>query len=66
MEYYRTERVNPTPLREQESFFQTWLYFGLIFESVGINANDGGNQPTSLLLACCTSQRSSSRLFLFG
>jgi len=42
MEYYRIERVNPTPLREQESFFQTWLYFGLIFESVGINATDGG------------------------
>lgn len=38
MEYYRTERLHPTPLREQESFFQTWLYFGLIFESVGINA----------------------------
>ncbi|TVY20878.1 hypothetical protein LARI1_G001539 [Lachnellula arida] len=46
MDYYRAERGNPTPVREQESFLQTWLYFGLICQFIGANAVDGG-PPTS-------------------
>jgi hypothetical protein len=40
IEYARSERVNPTPLNEIESFFQTWLYFGLIAEFTGANCDD--------------------------
>ncbi len=32
IEYYRAEQVHPTPIQERVSFFQTWLYFGLIAE----------------------------------
>jgi hypothetical protein len=40
MEYNRSERINPTPVKELESFLQTWLYFGLLFEIVvGFNAS---------------------------
>jgi hypothetical protein len=40
MEHVRAESVNPTPVKEKESLLQTWLYFGLIAEFVGINAGD--------------------------
>lgn len=39
--YFRAERLNPTPTREQESFLQTWLYFGLICQFIGINFGTG-------------------------
>lgn len=32
LEYNRCERINPTSVKELESFLQTWLYFGLLFE----------------------------------
>ena len=38
--YHRSERVNPTPLRDKESFVQTWLYFGFISEFLYANAKD--------------------------
>ncbi|TVY56490.1 hypothetical protein LCER1_G003061 [Lachnellula cervina] len=44
LNYLRAQRV--TPVREQESFLQTWLYFGLICQFIGANAVDGG-PPTS-------------------
>lgn len=48
IEYARSERVNPTPLQETESFFQTWLYFGLIAEFTGANsANEHGADGSS-------------------
>jgi hypothetical protein len=40
LEYTRAERVNPTLLHKYESFFQTWLYFGLIGEFTGVNGTD--------------------------
>ena len=40
LEYRRAEWINPTPIKEQVSFFQTWLYFGLIAEFAGVNAAD--------------------------
>ncbi|KAE8442357.1 hypothetical protein EG329_003428 [Mollisiaceae sp. DMI_Dod_QoI] len=47
LDYARSERLDPTPIKEQESFFQTWLYFGLIAEFLGANCNDPANDPTS-------------------
>ncbi|CZR51503.1 uncharacterized protein PAC_01380 [Phialocephala subalpina] len=47
MDYSRSERINPTPIKEQESFFQTWLYFGIIAEFMGVNSEDSINDPTS-------------------
>ncbi|KAG0651411.1 hypothetical protein D0Z07_1659 [Hyphodiscus hymeniophilus] len=46
MNYRRSERVNPTPIREQESFVQTWLYFGFIAEFLCANSKEG--TPNSL------------------
>jgi hypothetical protein len=40
MDYQRAERVNPTPLRDKESFIQTWLYFGFISEFLCANSKD--------------------------
>jgi hypothetical protein len=40
LSHQRAEHINPTPVDEQESFFQTWLYFGLIAEFTGVNAVD--------------------------
>lgn len=37
IEHYRSERANPTPLKDLEPFIQTWLYFGLLVEFSGIN-----------------------------
>jgi len=36
----RSLEVNPIPLAEQETFLQTWLYFGLIAEFLGANSED--------------------------
>ncbi|KAF4631256.1 hypothetical protein G7Y89_g6870 [Cudoniella acicularis] len=47
LEYSRSERVHPTPLKEQESFFQTWLYFGLIAEFIGANNTDESTVDSS-------------------
>ena len=38
MNYQRAERIHPTPLHHQESFIQTWLYFGFICEFLCANA----------------------------
>ena len=43
MEYLRHEAFHPTPTREQESFLQTWLYFGLIAEFLGANLQGAHN-----------------------
>ena len=40
LSHQRAERTNPMPVDEQESFFQTLLYFGLIAEFTGVNAVD--------------------------
>ena len=48
MDYQRVERVNPTPLREKESFVQTWLYFGFICEFLCANTkgdSSGSSTP---------------------
>ncbi|RDW92343.1 hypothetical protein BP5796_01737 [Coleophoma crateriformis] len=42
IDYFRAERVKPTPLPELESFVQTWLLFGLIFEFLDLNKHDEG------------------------
>ena len=42
--YQRTERVNPTPLGDQESFIQTWLFFGFIAEFLCANSKDDADQ----------------------
>ena len=33
--YWQYEKLHPTPKEELESFFQTWLFFGLIHEMLG-------------------------------
>ena len=33
--YWQHEQHNPTPKQELESFFQTWLFFGLVNEVLG-------------------------------
>ena len=33
--YSLHERIHPMPTKEQEVFFQTWLFFGLIHEALG-------------------------------
>lgn len=33
--YRQHEKLHPTPKQEQEAFFQTWLFFGLIHEVLG-------------------------------
>jgi hypothetical protein len=40
LSHQRAECINPTPVDEQESFFQTWLYFGLVAEFTGVNSVD--------------------------
>jgi hypothetical protein len=40
LSHQRAERINPTPVDEQDFFFQAWLYFGLIAEFTGVNAVD--------------------------
>jgi hypothetical protein len=47
MAYYSAQWVNPRPTAEEESFLQTWLYFGLISEFTGANASnsDGDSAP---------------------
>ena len=41
-EYYRSQRVNPTPVAELESFAQTWLYFGLLSEFLCVDISELG------------------------
>lgn len=36
------EKAHPTPNNELESFYQTWLYFGLLCEFLGINEDSPG------------------------
>jgi hypothetical protein len=43
LDYQRAERVNPTPICDQESFIQTWLYFGLISEFLLANTDDAAD-----------------------
>jgi hypothetical protein len=45
-EYHHYKRVNPTSTRDQESFIQTWLYFGLIAELLSANSQDFQDFPT--------------------
>ncbi|KUJ23592.1 uncharacterized protein LY89DRAFT_680318 [Mollisia scopiformis] len=45
--YERYEKNNPMPIKEKESFFQTWLYFGLIAELLGANSKDKTRDPTA-------------------
>src|SRR5437016_2186374 len=45
-EYHQFKRVHPTSTREQESFLQTWPYFGLIAELLGANAQDFQDSST--------------------
>lgn len=40
LRYHRSKIVNPTPINEYESFIQTWLWFGLILELLGVNSPD--------------------------
>jgi hypothetical protein len=45
--YARIERINPTPILDQDSFIQTWLFFGLITEFIGANSEDAQDQSSS-------------------
>jgi hypothetical protein len=40
VQWTRSNELNPTPVEEQASFLQTWLYFGLLSEMAGANAAD--------------------------
>ena len=38
--YQFVERADPTPTKQQESMFQTWMFFGLISEALNGNISD--------------------------
>jgi hypothetical protein len=53
-QYRLAESLNPTPIRELESFMQTWLFFGFIAEALGATGEEcesrtviEGEQPTA-------------------
>ena len=48
IEAIRFMRVNPISLAEQESFLQTWLYFGLIAEFLGANSTFNSSDSDSV------------------
>ena len=41
-EFSMHEKAHPTPVKELESLYQTWLYFGLICEFLNINEDSPG------------------------
>jgi hypothetical protein len=45
VDYFLYEKLHPTPREEQEPFFQTWLFFGLVSEILG-----GNDAETAALL----------------
>ena len=58
--YYEYEKLHPTPKEELESFFQTWLFFGLIHEILGKVEDD------FVQLSKCTTNKSVSTSKLCG
>jgi hypothetical protein len=44
------EKANPTPIIALESFYQTWLYFGLLCEFADVNTDSPGAPPRELPL----------------
>jgi hypothetical protein len=44
------EKANPTPIRELEAFYQTWLYFGLLCEFAEVNSDSPGAPPLEVSL----------------
>lgn len=44
---YETTNVNPLNIKKHESFLQTWLYFGLLAEFLGINESVEGDETGS-------------------
>lgn len=38
------EPIHPTPQAEQQAFFQTWFFFGLLAEFLGLNEADDGTR----------------------
>ena len=41
------KRINPTLILDQDSFIQTWLFFGLIAEFLSANSEDAQDQSSS-------------------
>jgi hypothetical protein len=44
-EFGMHEKAHPTPVKELESLYQTWLYFGLLCEFLNINEDSPGVPP---------------------
>jgi hypothetical protein len=44
-EFGMYEKAHPTPVKELESLYQTWLYFGLLCEFLNINEDSPGVPP---------------------
>ncbi|AEO64793.1 uncharacterized protein THITE_2086288 [Thermothielavioides terrestris NRRL 8126] len=45
------EPIHPTPQAQQQSFFQTWFFFGLLAEFLGLNEADDGTRQIDEELA---------------
>jgi hypothetical protein len=45
------ERANPTPEKEQQRLYQTWLFFGLVAEFLGLNEHEDGSRLVDVAYA---------------